>query len=575
MKVWSSRSVPAVAGVARTSPPAPFMERWVRSASVSGVLRSAPPRLRPCVIALFLACCLLMQAGIAAARDDVWSVAIQVNNAIDNWDYETAGELVQALDAEFVDHPAALFVSGRYDYHMGLYDRATVKLDDALRTMGNHRMRARVQQTRDLVANTGDVVREFDSYTTPDGHFEIRYQGPRDDVLMPWAGETLEAAYYNIGYSVGYWPSKPVRVEIYPRARTLAVVSSLPEEAVETTSTIGLCKYNKLMFASPRATLRGYGWRDTLAHEYTHYVISSLAGRGVPVWLHEGLAKYLETRWRGTWEGALEPSREDLLSRRLEDNNLVEFEEMHPSLSLLPSQEDASTAYAQVFTVIEYLVQRRGHGAIRDLLLAIRDGAMVEDAFAQTVDEPWSVFERNWRRYLTDERPRVDLPGEFADEIHLLSESMGDDAPSEFEGVNQPAAEEFLQLGQLLRARGLVGASIEEYRKAEALLGPYNPIVQNSMARALLETDQPDLALEAVSQVTEWYPGYYLSHLHRAESLNKLGRHSEALPALEAAVGINPFDPRVHSEYARAYDAAGNTELAERARRFARIVDTN
>ena len=51
-------------------------------------------------------------------------------------------------------------------------------------------------------------------------------------------------------------------------------MSPLTEDEIETTGTIALSKYNKLMVVSPRATLFGYPWMDTLAHEYTHLVVS-------------------------------------------------------------------------------------------------------------------------------------------------------------------------------------------------------------------------------------------------------------------------------------------------------------
>ena len=52
------------------------------------------------------------------------------------------------------------------------------------------------------------------------------------------------------------------------------------------------------MVVSPRATIFGYPWMDTLAHEYTHLVVSRLAHDAVPVWLQEGLARLEQTRWR-------------------------------------------------------------------------------------------------------------------------------------------------------------------------------------------------------------------------------------------------------------------------------------
>lgn len=511
----------------------------------------------------------------ASAADDraVWTMATEVQNEISDWNYPEARRLLESLEETFPNHWAVEFAKGRLLYHEGSYSES-VRLLLSAEQAAPASQTDRIREIRSRVAETADVVRDFETHVTPDGLFEIRYQGPRDDVLMPWAEETLEAAYYEIGYSTGFWPEAPVRVEIYPKAEMLARVSSLPLEAVETTSTIGLCKYNKLMFASPRSTVRGYGWRDTLAHEYTHLVISKMTHDRVPVWLHEALAKYLERRWRGELVMTLEPSREDLLSERIEANNLITFDEMHPSIALLPSQEDASVAYAEVFTVIEYLVQRRGHGAIHDLLVAIRDGAEVEEAFAIVVGEPWNVFEGSWMTWLRDERPRTHLPGDFEPEIQLegLGDSAGESGERDFAGLENPRARDYLRLGQLLRGRDMIESSIVEYRKAEAIMGSYNPMVQSSMAKALIDLERYDEALAAVDEVRAWYPSYYLSHLYRGEALNALARHDEALVSFEDAVGVNPFDPRVHEGFAVAYDALGRTAEADQARAFAQLV---
>jgi hypothetical protein len=49
---------------------------------------------------------------------------------------------------------------------------------------------------------------------------------------------------------------------------------------------------------SPRVLLYGYGWLDTAVHEYVHYLVTIRTRNKAPVWLQEGLAKLLETRWR-------------------------------------------------------------------------------------------------------------------------------------------------------------------------------------------------------------------------------------------------------------------------------------
>lgn len=497
-----------------------------------------------------------------------WERATEINAAMELWDYPRAVSMLEELEREHPEHVATLFMRGKLHFHQGNYDQALALLDQAVQAGPEA---GSVESLRALVAETRDVVDGYSIHTTADGLFEIRYDASQDAVLIPWAEETLEWAYYEIGYDIGYWPEPPIRVEIYPEARTLARVSSLTEEAIEASGTIALCKYNKLMFTSPRATLLGYGWRTTLAHEYVHYVVGHHVRADVPIWMHEALAKYLEERWTGTRDIRMTPHREELLSERIEADSLITFEQMHPSMAYLPTPEDASVAYAEVFTVMEYLVSRRGTGVIRELLGHIRDGHGPIEAIERTIGESFSVFENNWMRYMRG-RPRVEIPGEFDNEIQLMPEDVDDEAVDRFAGIDSVEAQDYLRLGELLRAREMGAAAVFEYQKAELLLGSANPILQNALARALLDLDRAEEALDAVSEVVGWHPSFYRSHLHQGEALAQLGRTEEARDALVRAGGINPFDPAVHTLLASVYRALGDDALAERHREFARLV---
>lgn len=527
-------------------------------------------RRRAAAGSLLVCLCLALLVVATGSAHAQFREMMRVERAISAWDYEQAAVALAELQSAYPDAPETEFAAGHLLYHQGDYDAAVASLRSAA-SRANGRLAMRVEQVLPLVESTAEVVDGYDTYTSADGHFVFRFH-PRDRALIAPAARTLERAYYAIGYSVGYWPQEPVRVEIYPRARFLADVSSLPAEAVETTSTIGLCKYNKLMFVSPRGTVRGYNWRDTLAHEYVHYVISRMTANRVPVWLHEGLAKFLESRWRDTWDLGLEPSREDLLARRLNDGDFITFDEMSPSIALLPSQEDAALAYAEVYTVLEYFTQRHEHDAIRALLEAIAAGETTEAAFALVAQESWESFEANWMDWLREERPRQELPGQFEEEILLLGEAGQEDDVGDFAGVDSPEARDYLHLGELLRARGHTAAALQEYTRAEALLGPYHPMVQNGKASTLLEQNRPEEALEALADVTRWYPGYYYSYLNRAEALNQLQRYEEALHEADEALGFNPFDPRVYEVQAVALRGLGRPDDARRAEELAQSV---
>src|SRR5207245_617002 len=106
-----------------------------------------------------------------------------------------------------------------------------------------------------------------------------------------------------------------------------------------------LCKYNRLMITSPRALLRGYAWLDTLSHEFVHYLVTRKGRNAVPIWLQEGLAKFLETRWRGAPGLAVDEMSTTLLTTAARDRKLFpQFEQDWRADLLKPRREPASQA---------------------------------------------------------------------------------------------------------------------------------------------------------------------------------------------------------------------------------------
>jgi tetratricopeptide (TPR) repeat protein len=512
-------------------------------------------------LALALLC---VGASGAAAQE---TMRRTVDYLIEEMRLASAEELIERMEVEHPGSADTLYARSRLLFFRGDYESAVEYAEQAVTIAGASG--GRLVEHRDLVAATAREVADYETYTSAGGHFVIRYH-PRDRVLVEMTAETLEAAYVEIGFDFGYWPEEPVRVEIYPRTSSLANVSSLSEEAIETSGTIALCKYNRLMFTSPRALVRGYGWRDTVSHEYVHYVLQQLTGTRIPIWLHEGLAKFQETRWRGTNERTLPPANEDLLARRLEADDLITFEQMHPSMALLPSQEDSGTAFAQVYTVIEYLYAEQGVEGLRQLVHAIASGSTVEEAIEVVTGLGFEAFERRWDAHLRARSYRR-LPSEYHNEMQFRPDDASEAPEDELAGIEE-AAQDHMHLGQLLRARDRVAASIVEYRKAEALIGDENPVLQNWMARALLDLERTEEAVAALGDAAEYYPTFYLTYLHLGEAYLDLGHADEALPHLVEAAGINPFDPEVHRQLSRAYLALGDTERADRALRDAAAV---
>src|SRR5690606_24636017 len=151
-------------------------------------------------------------------------------------------------------------------FHEGDYTGAV----KALKEMPTTPVIQGVDEFTKLVEDTRKATANMARHETE--HFIIDYVAGRDDVLVPYAAETLEKAYEVIGRDLQYFPKEKVRVEIFGDSDSFISVTTLTKKEIETSGTIALCKFNRLMITSPRVLVRGYGWRDTLVHEYIHYV---------------------------------------------------------------------------------------------------------------------------------------------------------------------------------------------------------------------------------------------------------------------------------------------------------------
>lgn len=401
-------------------------------------------------------------------------------------------------------------------------------------------------------------------------HFAISYPPGKDEVLVPYIVEALERQRAALGTSLGYAPEGRLAVEIVRDPKELARVTTLTDQEIRTTGTVAVCKFNKLMLLSPKALLQGYDWLDTAAHEYTHLVITRKSRNGAPIWLQEGLAKWFERAWRGG--GApLSPVEAAMVRNAIERGQLVGFDEMHPSLAKLPSQEKAGLAYAEVVIAVERMVARAGQKAPARVLDLVASGKDTRDAVAAVVGVPFDRFLADWKQHMGS-RP---LPR--GADLHLRRLRFKDDPKqrgswAEWAEIPDEKARGFARLGELLRGRGRAQAARIEYGKAYDRVGPKVPILADQYALSAMTSGAEDLAERVLGEAVDWSPDYAALHVHLARLLVKRQQFAQARDHLLAANRRDPFDPEIHAGLARALAALGDPGGASREERFAKIL---
>lgn len=496
------------------------------------------------------------------AQPDTSSLSAgQVAKLLEAWDPEGASDVLDKLAASNPNDPGVKWLRGRIAFEQGDYAGAKALYEEAIGP--DRAKRSDHWQLADAAEqeNRATVVEES-------AHFSIRYKAGRDAALVPYALDALEAAYEALVSDLDWAPPGKIRVEIYSSPKALARVSSLSLEAIKTTGTIALCKYNRLMITSPRALVRGYEWLDTLTHELVHLLVTRKSGNAVPIWLHEGIAKFLETRWRSDVPLPLEPSSDVLLTRAAKNDKLIPFEKMHPSIALLPTQEDAALAFAEVYSAIELIHQRKGTAGIRAVIEGLRDGKTDKQAVGAAMGTTFERFEADWRRAV-----KKRLPPKGA-HPHLEKLVFRDDRqPAESEDERKKAwekgelgslenddAKRHAHLGELLRARRRLAAAAVQYGKAVQFAGSTHPSLARKYAITLTELERLDEAERILRSTLEVHGEDSTNNLLLGRLLVRTNRAADAREHLLVANRRDPFDPEIHKalvEVARATNDAG------------------
>lgn len=536
-----------------------------RIASMPGGRRGAVVSLLCAVLAFWATARPCVAEPEATADPAETALLREGGEALMAWRVGDARRCAEELLGRRRDNPAALALAAQTEFMAGDYAESRRYLA-AARRLG-------VEPPGGLAQALGTLRPVHDSFQERDErHFRFRWSNPTDAVLASYAHDVLEKALDAVGRELGYRHEGKIVVEVYPDLESFSAASTLTLDEVRTTAVVAIAKFNRLMIASPRLYLQGYRWCDTLAHELTHYVIIKKTDNRVPVWLHEGLAKFCETLWRRPADQVvLTPMQQTLLAEAREAERFITFEQMHPSLAKLDSQEDAALAYAEVVSFVHYLRRLKGPSVLSDLLGRVADGRAVPEALRDETGMSLAQLHEAWLKSVREadlERvPGLKVmemrPGDGADNSERASD-LADAMPRD--------AYYFARLGDMLRDQARPHAAAIEYGKALDRTGAVSPHLSVRLARAQVLAGAYKDAEATLDKAAVYYEGYLPVHIVRGELYSALGEPERAAASLEEAVRINPFDPRPHEALVGLYGRLGRPAEQARAEEALAII---
>ncbi|MDE0330302.1 MAG: hypothetical protein OXL41_00380 [Nitrospinae bacterium] len=563
-----------------------------------------------------IVCVLLAAASAPTAWAHTVNRAVPLSRAVERpdgyravvdelraWNLQAAREKIKALEAKSPGLAEWLALSGAADYLEGRYAESLANLNTALKKRPGDsewlELRLHVRQTK-------TALEGFKAYQTE--HFDIWYEPGEDAVLLPYLGDTLEKAYTRYGEALGVRPTQRIRVELFSDSVRFHRSSTLSRRDIEEKGAVGVCKFNKVMFLSPGALLRGYRWLDTAAHEYVHYLIVLATKNRAPIWLHEGIAKYLEKKWRGVEGGYLHPGEEALLYNARKNNDYVPFKKMEPSLIYLDTPQQIHLAYAEAASAVDFIHRKLGERALVRMLAGIRDAPPPQKtqgapAFGEenpgmrhqrraslveleSTGPPQSAepglrllanvdlggFEKLWIEDLK-KLPLREHAGSQVSLPKLKPKGPMSERSIDLAALKSEVARRRMRLGDRLSFRGRMRAALIEYRRALRDEPNSQPLL-NRAAQIEIHLGMIPQAERHIQKALEVDPDYAMTHVHHALASELGGKAGRALRAWEEVLHINPFIRVVHERLLAHYERTGETDKVKREREALRILSS-
>ncbi|MBI2857533.1 MAG: peptidase MA domain-containing protein [Chloroflexi bacterium] len=177
---------------------------------------------------------------------------------------------------------------------------------------------------------------------------------------------------------------RPIRIYIYASSRDLQGSMIFPQEW---TGGVSFSEY-AIVGIGVATNQLDWGIR-TISHELTHVVAHQLTRNPyneLPMWLNEGLAMYNE--------GKLDPQFAGLLSSAIQQKTLITVRSLSSPFSAFSAQ--ASLAYAESYSVVEYLINTYGQDKLTQLLGVFREGSTYDDALRKVYGFDMDGLNREW-----------------------------------------------------------------------------------------------------------------------------------------------------------------------------------
>lgn len=420
-----------------------------------------------------------------------------------------------------------------------------------------------------------DTISKFETFTND--NFVLRMSGHERSIFGDDVMGLLGRAHDSLVKKYEATLAGPTTVEVFPEQKDFAIRTfGMPGGE----GYLGVCFGRVITANSPASqSANPANWQAMLWHEFCHVVTLQMTKNRMPRWLSEGISVYEERVANPTWGQAMNARYRDLVLKG-------EMKPIDELSSAFMSPEDSlhlQFAYYQSYLVVEYIVQKFGHEALRKILKDLGDGILINDAIAkhttkmEELNKDFKAYAESTAKELAPKldwsRPKYEGNGELDPAWAVAHPNnywvLSEEASGHMESKNWKKAKEALekivaeypsQTGTESAARRLAMVHRELGEKDKEVA-----ILRRLAARDAEAIDIYIRLMEVDAENSDWKT--LLENAERARAVNplilppnqrqfaalrNLERPKEAIAAGERLLRLNPPDPTgVHFELAK------------------------
>lgn len=176
---------------------------------------------------------------------------------------------------------AASRLLGQIAYSEGEQDLAIKTYEKALTFAPNDPV---LTAELDKIRHEGDVHQTFEERRYD--RFRVMFEGRAEESLAVEATNVFNSAFWKIGRALGEYPSNTIVAILYTE-KQFRDITLLPDWSAGAYD-------GRIRLPVAGASQKPAEFERVLTHELTHAIVTSMAPRGVPTWLHEGLAQHFD-----------------------------------------------------------------------------------------------------------------------------------------------------------------------------------------------------------------------------------------------------------------------------------------